>query len=268
VILMLADRSTAQEQPRPRAPFMVGEVLRYKVKWTFFRLGTVTIRQLSANSSDPTQFLLEMSVQSNPSLPFIDVNFLHQTHLTTASQCLVRETIISGEDPSERTLYWYDAASQQIFMVDSAGGKLTRRDSLLIKAPCYDALGLLMRSRGLSGSGISLTMPTLNDYEIKPTEITFPNEVEEIEVAALDRPIRARRVEGTAKWVGRSFAGMSGPFRAWVSDDEAAVPLKANVEIFLGSIILELESFERPGWSRDSKFAQIPEEQRKEELER
>jgi len=53
---------------------------------------------------------------------------------------------------------------------------------------------------------------------------------------------------------------MKGPFRGWFSDDDAAIPLKAKVEIFLGSIVLELESYERPGWSRGCKLAHILEE--------
>lgn len=261
VIVGIIGQSSAQGQSIERAPFKVGEILRYKVKWAFIRLGTVAIRQLPADSTDTTAYLLEMSVQSAPSLPFIDVNFVNQTYLTVASQSITRETIISGRDPSEKTVYWSDSSNHQIVMEDSVKGKLVKKDSVRSETPCYDALGLLMLSRGLIGSGLSLTLQTLNDYHINPTEVSFPDEVEEIEVAALDHPIRSRRVEGVAKWVGSSFAGMSGPFQGWISDDEAAIPLKAKVEIFLGSIVLELESYQRSEWTHGCKLAQLSEKQ-------
>jgi hypothetical protein len=42
---------------------------------------------------------------------------------------------------------------------------------------------------------------------------------------------------------------MSGEFHGWVTDDDAAVILKAEVKILLGSVRIELESYERTGWS-------------------
>jgi hypothetical protein len=248
---------SAEAQLLQRHPFKVGEVLRYKVKWAFVRLGTVTIRQLPVDSSDTTVSVLEMSVQSAPALPFIDVNFTNQTHLSFLSQSLLKELVISGKNPSQKTIYRYDSSSLQMMMEDSAEGKSVRRDSVKLTDPCYGALGLLMLSRGLIGSGRTLVLPTLNDYRIDPTELSFPEDVEELEVDALDRPVRCRRVEGVANWVGTSFAGMKGPFHGWISDDEAAVPLKAKVEIFLGSIVLELESYERSDWGHACRLAQI-----------
>jgi hypothetical protein len=268
VLFCSVNQTFGQTSQQVRSPFKAGEILRYKVKWAFIRLGTVVIRQLPADTTDTTACLAEMSVHSAPALPFINVNFVTETYLTKTSQSVTRETIVSGEDSSERTNYWYDSANLQIVMEDSADGKLVRRDSVEAETPCYDALGLLMLSRGLIGTGQSLTLPTLNDYRIAPTDVSFPDKVEEINVAAVDHPVRCRRVEGVAKWVGTSFAGMKGPFTGWISDDEAAIPLKAEVEIFLGFIVLELESYERPGWSQDCKFADAPANKRKEGEER
>ena len=97
-------------------------------------------------------------------------------------------------------------------------------------------------------------MPTLNECSVRETEINFTDEFEMMKVAACDTPVRCRRIDGNAKWVGNSFAGMKGPFIGWISDDSAAIPLKAELKIFLGSIVLELESTNRPDW-RPNKFA-------------
>ena len=41
---------------------------------------------------------------------------------------------------------------------------------------------------------------------------------------------------------------MSGTFKGWISNDEAAVPVRAEVKILLGSLVIELEDFTREGW--------------------
>lgn len=243
LLFVAADQALAQTERGTRRPLIAGEVLRYKVKWLLVRLGTVTIRQVPADSG---RVLVQMSVQSAQGLPFINVHFENQTMVSERSQSLDEETIHSVDDPTEKTVYWHDWGTGQLMMVDSLRGKQTRRDSLSWEKECYDALGLLMYSRRFAASGISTSLPTLNDYKIAETEVSFANGTEQIEVDAFDTPRRCHLVSGMARWVGKSFAGMKGPFRGWITDDEAAIPLRAKVEIFLGSIVLELESYECP----------------------
>ena len=243
LVICITGEASSQTLSAVRRPFAAGEVLHYKVKWSFLRLGTVTIRQARADSS---RYLVQMLVQSSPSLPFIDVRFLNQTYLTEVSQSLSEETVSSSKDPTEKTVYRADRANGIIRMVDSLKGKQIRIDSLEWGSDCFDALGLLMFSRRMAGCDSTISLPTLNDYRIAQTNVTYGNETEEIEVAAFDGPVRCRKVTGNAQWVGKSFAGMKGPFRGWFSDDEYSIPVRASVEIFLGSIVLELESVDHP----------------------
>ena len=37
-------------------------------------------------------------------------------------------------------------------------------------------------------------------------------------------------------------------FQGFFSDDEAAVPIRAEAKVIVGSIVVELEEWERPGW--------------------
>ena len=242
------DASPAQSRGREQTPFKDGKILRYKVNWSFIRLGTVVIEQL-ADSSEEHSFQLRMTVKSTPSLPFINLDFVNRTLLSFERQSVSEETVMSGEDRKNITVYRYDSKRRQVYVEETEQGGTVRRDSIPTDSPCYDALGLFMLSRGLNGSGLSLLLPTLNDYAINPTEIRLTREPEEVEVDAIPFPVKCRRVVGNAKWVGKSFAGMKGSFEGWITDDEAAIPLKAEVEIFLGSVTLELESYERPGWN-------------------
>jgi hypothetical protein len=242
IVLTSIDAAFARQRNEDRRPFIAGEVLRYRVRWSVFRLGTVTIGQVTHDSG---KYIVEMTVRSSPSLPFIDVDFLNRTILCEQRQSITEEIITSGKT-NEKTVYRYDATSHRILMEDSVEGERVRLDTLNWETECYDALGLLMYCRRFAGSGRSVSLPTLNDYRIGRTDVVYLNEPEEIEVLAFEGRRRCLKAAGFAHWVGKSFAGMKGPFRGWFTDDESAIPLKAEVEIFLGSIVLELESYQRP----------------------
>jgi hypothetical protein len=251
VVLFAACSVSAQTTPNHRRPVIAGEVMKYKVKWSFIRLGTVTIRQLPADSGS---VLVSMDVQSAPGLPFIDVHFSNRTYVSELSQVMQQETIVTGRDSCDKTVYRFDRKSGYVVMEDSRKGERTRLDSLHWDKECYDALGLLFHSRFNAGSGLSESLPTLNDYKIDETEVSYARATEDIEVDAFDAPRRCHLVSGNARWVGKSFAGMKGPFCGWITDDSEAIPIKAEVKILLGSICLELESYERPGMSTGTQL--------------
>ena len=250
ILLVAGSAGLAIAQPAPSgSAFLPGETLQYKVKWGFFRLGTITITQQQCDSDRSGTSLLTMTVHSSSGLPFINVHFVNKSYKTLRSLWMSQETIISGEDSSEQTTYWEDSATSTLYC-SKAGNRMEQSslDSLHIQGTCYDALGLFMMARLYSASNQVVIVPTLNESAVKETEINFTGESELVEVAALDTPVRCRRVEGNAKWVGNSFAGMKGPFTGWISDDEASIPLRAELKIFLGSIVLELESTNRSDW--------------------
>jgi len=91
-------------------------------------------------------------------------------------------------------------------------------------------------------------IPTLVEGKIAPTDISFEAGSESQEIDALSYPLRVRKFTGMAHWQGGTEAGLKGEFTGWISDDDAAVPVVAEVKVLLGSIRLELESWTRPGW--------------------
>ena len=104
----------------------------------------------------------------------------------------------------------------------------------------------------LSSSGFNINLKNIVDFKMCQTRLNFSGESETIKVEALSKPMTAMKFEGKAEWVGHSWAGVSGPFYGWISADHAAVPLKVKIQIFLGSITLELEDYTRTDWPIDS----------------
>lgn len=142
--------------------------------------------------------------------------------------------------------YQYDFRRNLILMEARENGILVRRSGLSYEGSYYDVLDVIMMMRYLMASHSSVTLPTIVNFSIKDTDLNFTDEVKEIKVKALDRSVRARRVEGKAYW--KAWAGVTGKFMWWFSDDKAAIPLKIYLKIFLGSVTLELEQLHRPYW--------------------
>lgn len=217
-------------------PFKDGEVLRYKVKWGFIRVGTVEISQRIIEPSYPPWYLVQMRAKSTK---FKVV--LHADSPTNSRFVLER-----GKEKQTKTVYRYDSQQNLILMESWENGNLLHRTSLLYEDAYYDVLGLIMMMRCLLDSGASVTLPTIVDSGVKGTDLNFTDRVKKIKVSAFERPVRARQVEGMANW--KAWAGLSGPFEGWFSDDEAAIPLKIRIRVSLGSITLELERVHRPDW--------------------
>ena len=74
----------------------------------------------------------------------------------------------------------------------------------------------------------------------------FNAQKEEIPVSIFDNDIRTVRCNGTANFKG--VFGLTGEFAGWFSDDEARIPLKSQMNVMIGSVTLELDSYKRKNW--------------------
>ncbi len=144
------------------------------------------------------------------------------------------------------TVYRYDFQKHLILMEKRQNGTLVRRIGLSYDGDYYDLLGVIMMMRCLSASESRIVLPTVVDFRIKNTDLYFTDELKKIRISAFNQPIQARRIRGKANWKG--LADVSGPFNVWISDDEAAIPLKIKLKTSLGSVSLELERIHRSDW--------------------
>lgn len=225
-----------------------GEKLRYKVRWSFIRLGTLEIEQRMVDPRTPDVRRFVMTVKSAPGLPFIDLDFTHTATVAIDPLEARRLFVETRHGDQVNTTYEIESSNKRLIVTDSCQGKQTLCDTIAIAQQCYEALSLLLLARSQASTHTTTAIATVVGGSVGETVLKFSGRTEKVKVPALDVPLEAYHFTGDARWVGSDFAGMSGDFRGWISRDEAAVPLRAEVDIFLGSIILELESFERSNW--------------------
>ncbi len=252
ISLGLACNAAGGDRPRPHAPVAPGEVLRYKVKWNFLRLGTITVRVFADSScSAGEDFRTALLVESNPDLAVVSIRDYNES-LVDGSTLRCREydgKLWDGDTYSEMG-YRYDQSRGRVVCISrgTATAGVARADTIMAPGGFVEGPSLLMAARCLSGTPGRHTVPTLVGGVLGTTELLVQDGVEEVEVDVFDGPVRARRYTGTTHWPGNAVAGLGGEFTGWVSDDDAAVILRAEMKVIVGSIRVELEEWTRPGW--------------------
>jgi hypothetical protein len=222
-------------------PFRDGESLTYRVKWGFIRLGTLQLRQVTADPFSDDTMRVDLGGSSAAGLPFISVQFLTTALLDIHQPSNLHYDLYTGPAQRAHTIYATVADERRAFATSLEDGLILRADTLSADPPFYDGSGLFMFARCAAGSDTTLTLPTIMEHALGNTTIAFTSAIEEIRVPAFERAIRSHEFHGTTDWVGSTFAGMSGAFRGWVSMDDSRRILRAEVKLFLGSAVIELE---------------------------
>jgi hypothetical protein len=229
-----------------------GEILRYKVKWHFVRLGTITVRTFrDSTCASPADYKLSMTVESNPDLSFVSIREYNESQMMSGfvGSRGFRAKHYDGETCTT-VQRKYDEAGQTVVSCVRNGdtGLVIRSDTLHAVSSYVEGPSLFLFARCTNRTRGSGSIPTLVGGEMSKTDFQFDGEIEEVEVDACDQPVRTRKFTGFAHWTGGTSVGLTGEFTGWLSDDDAAVPMRAEMRTLLGPITLELEQWTRDGW--------------------
>ena len=124
--------------------------------------------------------------------------------------------------------------------------KIANVDTVSISGPVQDGLSLFYYAREHVRQKKEVNVPTVIDNKVAATYIDFQNKIEDADIDAVDYPVETVFFNGRADFVG--VVGMTGGFRGWFSNDSARIPIIARLNVWLGSIKVELKSWKRQGW--------------------
>jgi hypothetical protein len=77
-------------------------------------------------------------------------------------------------------------------------------------------------------------------------KLIFYNEVTDVSVDAADYDIECVRLDSETNFIG--IFGLTGYFVGWFTNDEASIPVVANMKVIIGNIKLKLVKWKREGW--------------------
>jgi hypothetical protein len=256
-----------------------GEDLIYEVRWMGLSLGRIRLRT-SPSILDRGSVIHSASarIDSYDGLPFVDVHAVDSTWMDTG---LFSDRYRNYEKKSDG---WFteqlrvDSTRRFVtiesYLADSVGGpplKPPAVDTIALDGnPIQNGLSILFFAREevrktrrgvgirkdevVPGKGENgemrrrVSVPTVIYGKKGTTHFLFGSVPEYTEVDAMkDRKVRVMPFHGTAEFKG--LFGLTGEFRGWCTDDNASVPVRAELQVMLGSIKVELIRYRRAGWT-------------------
>jgi hypothetical protein len=141
----------------------------------------------------------------------------------------------------------FDYSKQDMYVEKENKGKIIYSNHMKSNKKINDGLSLFFLARQMCNIKQVMSIPTLLDKDIVTTTINFQKKNENIEIDAVNYPIKTLYFNGVANWTG--IYGITGKFEGWFSDDEARIPIKAKMKVYVGDVNIELIKWKRTSWN-------------------
>ena len=251
-----AVRSSGTTATQPDTSFLFpGEDLLYEVSYLGLKLGTVRIHTVRTDIAEQgTHHHVMAMIDTYEGIPFVDLHAIDSSMMDTAFYSKEFRAMEKKNDKWVKEVAHYERDSGRILIRRTShahprameSGEVYL-DTLRITGDIHDGLSLFFFARANIRRQGNISIPTVAYGKVGTTHFRFGSErsTEEIK-AEPDKQIRVIKLEGNAEFSG--LYGMTGDFKGWFSDDAAAVPIKAELGVFLGNVKLELVGWKRAGW--------------------
>ena len=247
--------SPRQGPPGPSSRFLVaGEELLYEVSWWVVKLGTIRLRVVDVVSdSGGTRATVRADIDSYENLPFASIHSVSETVMD--GDCFVLSSFALTQDGNDwRSIrYVYDPHRQRLLVERGRASDRTGRgfhagtaETLAVGGRIQDGLSIFYFARASLFAAGGVRVPTIVEGARGNTAFHFPGERSSEEIDAVDHAVDVLDFGGVAEFSG--IYGLTGDFEGWFSNDDARVPISANMGVTIGSVKIELISWKRDGW--------------------
>ncbi len=234
-----------------------GEELVYEVSWLKISLGQIRLKLSPPHTSHGTTIYPATAyVDSYEGLPFVDLHVIDHSDMDSLCFSHGFHAIEWKGDQRRSEISRYDLAHKRIYIeaVTKKNDPVHSDDSVhrdtvyLNDTVVQDGLSILYFARNNVRRHQPLVVPTIVYGKLGQTRFNISGETGLEEIDALkDKKIRVTQLDGRAEFKG--LFGLTGDFRGWFSDDSACVPIKAELKVIIGSVKVELISWNREGWN-------------------
>lgn len=244
-VALIATHSVSAQDPSFLSP---GEDLTYRVSYLNITLGTIrTVTEPTTTLNGKKAYKVKVFIDSHPNIPFVSLHSIYESWMdasATYSMQFVANTEV--EKQWEVDKYLFDYSNKKLLMEKYRESKIVKSRWFDIKKRYNDGSSLLFAARSLLKSKKSLRLPTVIMEDTVNTVVNFNGKQESVSIDAVEYPIKSLYLNGEANWTG--IYGLSGRFEGWFSDDEARIPVKAKMKVYVGSVTIELQKWRRGSW--------------------
>jgi len=245
-VALIATFSSSAQDPSFLFP---GEELTYRVSYLNITLGTIrTVTEQTTTLNGQKAYKVKVFIDSHPNIPFVSLHSVYESWMdatATYSMQFVANTEVDNKQ-WEVDKYLFDYSNKKLLMEKYRDSKIVKSRWFDIKKRYNDGSSLLFAARSLLLSKKSLRMPTVIMEDTVNTVVNFNGKQEPVSIDAVQYPIKSVYLNGEANWTG--IYGLSGRFEGWFSDDEARIPVKAKMKVYVGSVTIELQKWRRGSW--------------------
>jgi len=224
-----------------------GEELIYSVSYLGIELGTIRLVNEGRHEAlGKPAFKCTAYIDSREGIPFLALHVVYESWMeptALASLQFVAQNKLDGE----YTKYTFDYDQRRITTATWKDRQKTDERIFYVQRKYTDGLTILYAARQLLYSKRTAWIPTIVREDTAWTKINFTGRIVPTTIGAVPYPVRTVYFDGLANWTG--VYGVTGAFEGWFSDDDARIPIKAKMKLYLGSADIELVGWKRPGWS-------------------
>lgn len=226
-----------------------GEELTYRVSYLGVSLGTIkTVTEPWTTLDGRKVAKVKVHINSHPNIPFVSLHAIYESwmdeSITYSYQFNANTQVEDNVWEFDQYLFDYDA--QKITTEKFRDKKKVKSQVFQTTKKYNDGSSILFAARRLLYAKKTYKLPTLIMDDTVGTVINFQAKPESVEIDAASYPVKCVYFNGNANWTG--VYGLTGKFEGWFSDDEARVPIKAYMKVYVGSVTLELQSWKRGSW--------------------
>ncbi len=230
----------------------VGEGMTFEAGYLFFKIGAVKFKVLGKTVYDgEPAYRLQAFIESYSGVPFVNLRAVYDTYADSESlMCLGTSNDVRDGKNWIFTKINFDYSKKIVDWSQSENGKMLREATVPLDKPYTDGVSFFYYLRRAcseaGGKRTNLDVPIIVDTVRSSVTMTINEKEEPCEVTAFKYPVESYRLSGHINFTG--FFGITGDFVGWMSADPEAVPLRADVKVILGSVVVKLKSVNRVGW--------------------
>lgn len=245
-------QSSGWTRPAQDSIMQDGESLTFEASYLFFKIGSVKMEVLGKTLYHGIPaYHVRALINSYSGIPFVNLHAMYDTYQDARTfLCLSTDNIQKDGKDSMFTSYKFEFGRKILdwtlwkngVRVDSAKVPLDKHYTDGVSFFYY----IREASRKADGARTTMSVPIVVDTVRSTVDLTINEKKEECKVTAFKYPLEAYKMSGHINFTG--FFGVTGDFTGWISADSAEVPLKANVSVILGSVVVRLKDARRAGW--------------------
>lgn len=230
-----------------------GEELTYEVSYMGIKLGTIEITTDKLQSDKNGSFYnTKAKIETYKSIPFIKIKVEYNSHTdkTVSFSHQFRGDYKSADYWDIHKIFFNYDKSNIYVSKENKNGKYFEKSYPNTKKYA-DGLTIFFIARNFLTSGKKITIPTIVDKNLESTELNFSGKKMDISIEPVKYPIKTVYFNGKANWTG--IYGLSGGFEGWFSDDDARIPIRAKLNLYIGAAQVDLIKWKRRGWEPPKK---------------